>query len=115
AGLIGETLTVHALNSSVTAEKLSGSFAATGQATVPELDWTRTSGSFTIDKAQFDTAGVAVTQTRPTTLSIADRVIALDDVQWEAEGSAIVVGGTVDLKPEDAVLDLQAKGVAVLR
>src|SRR5690606_38455211 len=47
AGLIGEMLTVHALNSSVTAEKLSGSFAATGQATVPELDWTRTSGSFT--------------------------------------------------------------------
>lgn len=116
AGLNGESLTIHALNSSVTAEKLSGSFAATGKATVPELDAARASGAFTIDKAQFDMAGVVMTQTRPSTFSVADRVLTLDDVQWEAEGSAIIVGGTVDFRPEDApALDLQTRGIAVLR
>ncbi len=116
AGMTGETVTIYSVASRVTGEKLSGTFSASGNATMPELDPARTSGTFTIDTAQFDAAGVVVTQTRPSTFSIADKVLTLDDVQWEAENSAINIGGTVDMRPEGApALDLQTSGVAVLR
>ncbi len=115
AGINRDVLSLHTFNSSVAAAKLSGAFSAAGTATIPGLDPLQTAGTFTINEAAFDTAGVAVTQTRPSTFSVADRVLTLDDVQWEAEGSTLTVAGEVDLKTESPSLDLTTKGTAVLR
>jgi hypothetical protein len=115
ANLTGEALTLYALSAQVAAEKASGRFAASGNATIPDLDPMRATGTFHVDTAAFDTAGIDVTQARPSTISIHNGIVRMDDVVWQAAGSALRLGGAVDLTKEQAALDLNLTGVAVLR
>ena len=115
ANLTGEALTLYALSAQVAAAKASGRFAASGKATVPEFDPMRATGSFIVDTAAFDTAGIDVTQARPSTISINNGIVHMDDVVWQAAGSALRLGGAVDLTKDEATVDLSLTGVAVLR
>jgi len=115
ANLTGEALTLYALSAQVAAEKASGRFSASGSATIPGLDPMRATGTFHVDTAAFDTAGIDVTQARPSTISINNGIVRMDDVVWQAAGSALRLGGGVDLTKEEATLDLSLTGVAVLR
>jgi autotransporter translocation and assembly factor TamB len=115
ANLTGEALTLYALSAQVAAEKASGRFSASGNATIPGLDPMRATGTFHVDTAAFDTAGIDVTQARPSTISINNGIVRMDDVVWQAAGSALRLGGGVDLTKEEATLDLSLTGVAVLR
>lgn len=115
ANLTGEALTLHALSAQVAAEQASGRFAAKGRATIPELDAMRAAGTFVVDTAAFDTAGIEVTQARPSTISVKDGIVHMDDVVWQAAGSRLTLGGAVDLTKDEAAVDLSLTGVAVLR
>lgn len=115
ANLTGEALTLYALSAQVAAEKASGRFSASGNATIPGLDPMRATGTVHVDTAAFDAAGIDVTQARPSTISIDNGIVRMDDVVWQAAGSALRLGGGVDLTKEEATLDLSLTGVAVLR
>ena len=115
AGLEGESLTLHALTGRLDTEKAGGTFAGKGSATIPGLDPMRATGRFVLDAATFDTAGVEVKQTRPTTLSVEHGLVTMEDVVWEAAGSELALGGSIDLSSEMPALDLTVKGIAVLR
>ncbi|MEZ5283664.1 MAG: translocation/assembly module TamB domain-containing protein [Vicinamibacterales bacterium] len=115
AGITGEAVTVRAVSGHAEAARLSGDFTADGQATLPDMNPRRADGRFVIQTARFDAAGVDVQQTRPSVFTIDDGVVRLDDVVWEAAGSTLTVGGTVDASQETPALDLSLAGVAVLR
>ncbi|MGE0460610.1 MAG: translocation/assembly module TamB domain-containing protein [Vicinamibacterales bacterium] len=115
ANLTGEALTLYALSAQVAAGKASGRFAAKGNATIPGLDPMRAAGAFVVDTAAFDTAGIDVTQARPSTISISNGIVHMDDVVWQAAGSRMALGGSVDLTKDEAAVDLSVTGVAVLR
>ena len=42
-------------------------------------------------------------------------MVSADDVFWEAAGSALALGGSVDVSTESPTLDLRVSGIAVLR
>jgi len=115
AGLKGETLTLHSIRGRLDAAKAGGTFTGKGTATLPGFDPKRAVGEFELDSAAFDSAGVEVTQTRPTTISVANSLITMDDVVWEAAGSQLALGGSVDLSSGTPALNLSVEGVAVLR
>lgn len=115
AGLTGEAFTLRALSGHLDAVQASGDFTATGAAMVPDMNPRRADGRFVIGAATFDAAGVDVKQTRPSTFSVNDGVLSLDDVVWEAAGSTLTVGGQVDASGETPTLDLSLTGVAALR
>jgi outer membrane protein insertion porin family len=115
AGITGESLTLHALTGRVDTATAGGSFAGKGAATIPDLDPMRATGSFVLDSAAFDAAGVEVKQTRPTTIAVANGLISMDDVVWEAAGSELGVGGSIDLSQGSPALNLSIQGIAVLR
>jgi len=115
AGLSGETLTLHAISGRLDAAKAGGTFSGKGRATIPDLDPMRASGRFALDSATFDSAGIEVTQTRPTTIAIDKGLITMDDVVWEALGSQLAVGGSVDVSSGSPALNVTVQGLAVLR
>jgi outer membrane protein assembly factor BamA/autotransporter translocation and assembly factor TamB len=115
ASLEGEHLTLDSLTGRLDAAKAGGTFAGKGEATIPELDPMRAVGRFALDSATFDSAGLEVKQTRPTTISIDKGLITMDDVVWEAAGSQLALGGSVDVSAGSPALNLNVEGIAVLR
>jgi outer membrane protein assembly factor BamA/autotransporter translocation and assembly factor TamB len=115
AALAEDRVTLTRLSGRLEGPKASGAFSATGEATLPDLDVRRAVGRVVVERAQVDTAGVEVRQRRPSAFSIANGVVTLDDVEWEAAGSAIRAEGQVDLSSGTPALSLNARGVAVLR
>ena len=115
AGVRGESLTLHSISGRVDAAKAGGTFTGKGDAKIPELDPMRAVGRFELDSATFDSAGVEVKQTRPTTISVNSGLITMDDVVWEAVGSELALGGSVDVSSSPPALNLTVEGVAVLR
>ena len=75
----------------------------------------RAVGTFALDEASFDSVGLEVKQSRPSTITVDNGVISMGDIVWEAEGSALTLGGDVDVTGSTPALNLTLKGVAVLR
>lgn len=113
--LEGETLTLHSLSGRVDAAKAGGTFAGKGSATIPDLDPMQATGRFVLDSVTIDSNGVEVTQTRPTTIAVDRGIVTMEDVTWEAAGSELALGGSVDLTMASPLLDLTVNGTAVLR
>lgn len=114
-GLTGETLTIHSVSAHVDAVRASGDVTARGRAVLPGFDPMKAAGELTLESAVFDAAGVEVRQTRPSLVTLAEGVVSADDVFWEAAGSTLALGGTVDVSTESPTLDLRLSGIAVLR
>lgn len=115
AGLKGEALTLHALSGRVDTAKAGGTFTGSGAATIPGLDPMQATGRFVLDSATFDSAGVEVKQTRPTTIAVDRGVVTMEDFVWEAVGSELGLSGSIDLTGDAPLLDLNVRGTAVLR
>ena len=115
AVLKGEELTLEAISGHLDAARASGAFTGKGRATIPGLDPMRAVGTFALDEASFDSVGIEVKQSRPSTITVDNGVISMGDIVWEAEGSALTLGGDVDVTGSAPALNLTLKGVAVLR
>jgi outer membrane protein insertion porin family len=115
AGLSGETLTLHAISGRLDAARAGGTFSGKGRATIPAFDPMRATGRFELDTAAFESAGIEVTQTRPTAIVIDEGLVTMDDVVWEALGSQLAVGGSVDVTSGSPALNVTVQGLAVLR
>ena len=97
AVLKGEELTLEAISGHVDAARASGAFTGKGRATIPGFDPMRAVGTFALDEASFDSVGIEVKQSRPSTITVDNGVISMGDIVWEAEGSALTLGGDVDV------------------
>lgn len=72
-------------------------------------------GTLTLDEAAYTVAGVDVAQVRPSRLSLANGIVTLEDVAWEAGGSPLALEGTVTLVAAKRTLDLVLAGDVNLR
>ena len=115
AVLKGEELTLDAISGHLDAARASGAFAGKGTATIPDFEPLRAVGTFALDQASFDTSGIQVKQSRPSTITVKNGVVSMEDVVWEAAGSALAFGGDVDVTGDSPALNLSLTGVAVLR
>lgn len=115
AGIKGETLTLHTFSGRLEAARASGTFAGSGKATIPDLDPKLAVGTFALDTASFDSAGIEVKQSRPSTISVDKGIVTLEDVVWGALGTELAVAGSVDASGSTPALNLSVKGVAALR
>lgn len=114
-GMTGEAVTIHSVSAHVDAVRASGTLTARGSALVPDMDPARATGELLLESAVFDAAGVEVKQSRPSVFTLKEGIVSADDVFWEAAGSALALGGTVDTTTASPTLDLRVSGVAILR
>lgn len=87
--------------------------AATAGLDVAALALDGVSGTLVFDEAAVTAAGVPISQTRPSRLSLAGGVVSFDDVTFSA-GTPVVIGGTVALGPA-TTLDVRVTGTPGLR
>jgi len=113
--LEGDEFRVDGISGQLQVARVSGPFTVTGRGRLPNLDPREATGQFVLERGAFDAGGVAVTQVRPSTVSLTRGIVSMDDVAWEALSTRLYLEGNVDLQPAEPALNLNLSGVAIIR
>ena len=113
--LEGDQFRIDGISGHVRVARVTGPFTLSGRGRLPNLDPREASGQFVLERGTFDAGGVAVTQVRPSTVSLTRGILSMDDVAWEALSTRLYLEGNVDLQPAEPALNLNLSGVAIMR
>jgi len=113
--LEGEQFRIDGISGQLRVARVTGPFTVTGAGRLPNLNPREATGQFVLERGAFDAGGVAVTQVRPSTVSLTRGIVSMDDVAWEALSTRLYLEGNVDLQPAEPALNLNLSGVAIMR
>ena len=67
------------------------------------------------DQMDFNMDGIPVSQSRPTEVALTDGLLTVRSLAWGGVGNELTLGGTVDLRTEEPILDMTLTGQGDLR
>ncbi len=111
----GDAFRIESITGSLQFARISGPFTFSGRGRLPDFNVREATGQFVLERGAFDAGGVAVTQVRPSNVSLTRGILSMDDVAWEAMSTRLYLEGNVDLLPAEPALNLNLSGVAVMR